>query len=234
MRRAIAMIGLLSWTTLLVPALTLAQTTSPDCETLRQRLAEHARLSDGVRQALQTQVGSAPMPAATPAPATPAPAGAGTPTRADTVHARLEAIPKERQVLEDQRLAAAVKFDLARAAQIQGQIQTLDTEKTLLEKELATLPAGTGAPASGTSAPATSAPAGSPPPHVALAQRVQCLNMIATVDNAVKIRQRELGAKEGQPGVIPLMGFRNQAADQIARDLASQFAAWPDAAVQVG
>src|SRR5688572_21880341 len=68
----------------------------------------------------------------TPAP----PAG-----RAEAIRARLEQIPKERQVLEDQRLAAMVRFELGRAGQIQGQIQALDTEKSTLNRELAALPA---------------------------------------------------------------------------------------------
>jgi len=228
-RLAASLIGLFSLASPLVPSSALAQSTTADCEALRQRLAEHARLSDGVRQALRAQVGGAPAVAAAPAPAA---APAAAPTRADTIRARLEQIPKDRQVLEDQRLASMVRFDFSRAGQLQGQIQTLDTEKMLLERELATLPATSGTPTTPTpTTPATSTPA---PHHVAMAQRVSCQNMAVTVDNAVKIRQRELGAKEGQPGVIPLMGFKTQTPEQIARDLAGQFAAWPDAATQVG
>lgn len=225
-----SLIGLLSLASPLVSPSALAQSTTPDCEALRLRLAEHARLSDGVRQALRAQVG------ATPAEAAPTPAPAVAPTRADTIRARLEQIPKERLVLEDQRLAAMVRFDLSRAGQLQGQIQTLDTEKMLLERELATLPATSGTPTTpAPSTPATtSTPATPVPHHVTTARRVSCRDMAPTVDKAVKIRQGELGAKEGQPGVIPLMGFRTQTPDQIARDLAGQFAAWPDAATQVG
>jgi hypothetical protein len=222
-RLAVSMIGLFSLASPLVPSSALAQSTTPDCEALRQRLAEHARLSDGVRQALRAQVGGASAVAAAPAPAA---APAAAPTRADTIRARLEQIPKDRQVLEDQRLASMVRFDFARASQIQGQIQTLDGEKAVLERELAALPATPGAPA-----PAAPAPA---PRQLSDAERVRCEDASASLANTVKVRQRELGAREGQSGVIPLMGFKAQMAEQIARDLAGQFAAWPEAATQVG
>ncbi|MGH7895718.1 MAG: hypothetical protein ACREQL_13685 [Candidatus Binatia bacterium] len=218
-----SLIGLVSAASLLASSAALAQSTSPDCDALRLRLAEHARLSDGVRQALRAQVGSAPAPAQAAAPPTvTAPAA----TRADTVRARLEQIPKERLVLEDQRLAAMVRFELSRATQIQGQIQVLDGEKAVLERELAALPATSSAPM-----PAAPAPA---PRQIGDAERVRCEDAPGTVANAVKIRQRELGAREGQAGVIPLMGFKAHTAEQIARDLAGQFAAWPEAATQVG
>ncbi len=67
-----------------------------ECQSLRQRLAEHARLSDGVRRAVTAQAGAAP--AASPG-STPAPTG-----RAGAIRARLEQLPKDRQTLEDQRL----------------------------------------------------------------------------------------------------------------------------------
>ena len=47
-----------------------------DCQSLRLRLGEHARLSDGVRKAVATQAAAAP--AAAPAPAAPStPAATG-------------------------------------------------------------------------------------------------------------------------------------------------------------
>jgi hypothetical protein len=49
---AAPLIGLLSLASPLVESSALAQSTTPDCEALRQRLAEHARLSDGVRSAM--------------------------------------------------------------------------------------------------------------------------------------------------------------------------------------
>ena len=115
-----------------------------ECQSLRLRLAEHARLSDGVRKAVAAQATAAPA-VATPTPtpsATPAATG-----RAEAIRTRLEQIPKDRQTLEDQRLAAMVKFELSRAGQIQGQIQALDAEKATLERELAALPAAAPTPA---------------------------------------------------------------------------------------
>ena len=221
-RLATLLIGLLLGVSPLASSPALAQSTSPDCEALRQRLAEHARLSDGVRQALRAQVGAAPAPAP-PTTSAPAPPVA----RADAIRARLEQIAKDRQVLEDQRLAALVRFELSRATQIQGQIQMIDTEKANLERELAALHATPGGSAPGTPASAT-------PRQASDVERIRCQDVPAAVERAVKIRQRELGAREGQPGAVPLTGFKAQAAEQIARDLAGQFAAWPEAATQVG
>lgn len=199
---------------------TLAQAPSisdADCQSLRLRLGEHARLSDGVRKAVATQAASAPA-AATPAtPSTPPPTG-----RAEAIRARLEQLPKERQTLEDQRLGAMVKFELARAGQIQGQIQALDAEKATLERELAALPP---APAPTVTAP----PA--PVPDVA---RIRCQDMPAAVDNALKIRRRELGAREEQVGAIPLIALKGQTAEQIGQELAGQFSSGAAAGTQVG
>jgi len=189
-----------------------------ECQSLRQRLGEHAQLSDGVRKAVAAQAVAAPA-AATPVPATaPAPTG-----RAAAIRARLEQIPKDRQTLEDQRLAAMVKFELSRASQIQGQIQALDAEKATLERELAALPAG------------------APPPTVTAPQapvsdvaRIRCQDMPAAVANAVKIRRRELGAREDQTGAIPLIGLKGQTPEQIGQELAAQFATGAGASSQVG
>ncbi|HSE03136.1 MAG TPA: hypothetical protein VLK35_03185 [Methylomirabilota bacterium] len=189
-----------------------------ECQSLRARLAEHAGLSEGVRKAVAAQTATAPAVAAPPPPPTPAPTG-----RAEAIRARLEQIPKERQTLEDQRLAAMVKFELSRAGQIQGQIQALDAEKANLERELAALPAG--APA-----PAVTAPA-APVSDVA---RIRCQDMPTTLENAVKIRRRELGAREEQAGAIPLIALKGQSADQIGQELAGQFSAGAAAGHQVG
>jgi hypothetical protein len=189
-----------------------------ECQSLRLRLGEHARLSEGVRKAVAAQA------AAMPAGATPAPPAAPAPTgRAEAIRARLEQIPKDRQTLEDQRLAAMVKFELARAGQIQGQIQALDAEKATLERELAALPAA--APA-----PAVTAPQ-APVSDVA---RIRCQDMPAAVENAVKVRRRELGAREDQPGAIPLIALKGQTADQIGQELAGQFSSGAAAGSQVG
>lgn len=189
-----------------------------ECQALRQRLAEHARLSDGVRRAVAAQAQAVPAP---PSPAA-RPTGSGRP---EAIRARLAEIPRERQVLEDQRLAAMVRFDLGRAADIQAKIQALETERQGLERELAALPAGTGA--SGPPAPAA-------PRALADIDRIRCQDMAALLESAVKMRQRELGAREGQPGALPLTALGGQSAEQIARDLGAQFRPWPEAATQVG
>jgi hypothetical protein len=201
------------------PALAQAPSISDaDCQSLRLRLGEHARLSDGVRKVVATQAASAPA-AATPAtPATPAPTG-----RAEAIRARLEQIPKDRQTLEDQRLGAMVKFELSRASQIQGQIQALDAEKATLEREQAALPA-----AAPTSTPTTL------PAPVSDVARIRCQDMPAAVDNAVKIRRRELGAQEGQAGAIPLIGLKGQTPEQIGQELVGQFSSGAPAGTQVG
>ncbi len=189
-----------------------------DCQSLRLRLGEHARLSEGVRKAVATQAATAP---AAPTPATPGtPAATG---RAEAIRARLEQIPKDRQTLEDQRLGAMVKFELTRASQIQGQIQAIDAEKATLERELAALPAATPAP----TVTAPTAP-------VSDVARIRCQDMPAAVDNAVKIRRRELGAQEGQAGAIPLIALKGQTPDQIGQELAGQFSPGTAASNQVG
>lgn len=222
MRAGTVLIALALGLTQVGPALAQAPSISDaECQRLRQRLGEHAQLSDGVRRAVATQAAAMPAVAApTPAPATPvAPAG-----RAGAIRARLDQIPKERQTLEDQRLAAMVKFELSRAGQIQGQIQALDTEKAALERELAALPAAA------TPAPATAA-APAPTSDVA---RIRCQDVSAAVDNALKIRRKELGAREDQAGAIPLVALKGQTADQIGQELAAQFAPGAAASTQVG
>lgn len=189
-----------------------------ECQSLRQRLSDHARLSEGVRRSLGTQAAAAPA-----APVAPAPSPAPAAGRAEAIRARLEQIPKDRQVLEDQRLAAMVRFEFNRASQIQGQIQNLDNEKSNLVNELAALPTAVATPA---------APAPQPPsPETS---RIRCQDMPAAVDNALKIRRRELGAREEQTGTIPLATITGQTPDQIAQDLARQFPAGAAAQTQVG
>jgi len=190
-----------------------------ECARLRRELGEHAQLSEGVRRALAAHVARSGLPAG--APAAPA---AGT--RADAIRARLAAIPAERQRLEDQRLGALVRLDFAGANRIQSRIEALDRERAGLARELAGLPAGSAAP------PAP-APAAAPPP-AADADRVRCDDAGAVLDAAVRTRQRELGAREGQPGVLPLRALQGRASDEIARALAAQLAPWPGAATQLG
>lgn len=206
----------------------LAQTrtlSDTECRALRDRLAEHARLSDGVRRDLASRAPA--LPATQPPPSAPAPAPAGG--RAEAIRARLEKIPEERERLEDARLASYLRFDLGRAAQLAQQVQALDTEKANLEKELAGLPA---TPPGALPSPA--APAGPAPGTASGADRISCQNLPAALDAAVTIRQRELGAREGQPGVVPLAALKGQSPDQVAQELAGQFAGWPATATQVG
>jgi hypothetical protein len=197
-----------------------------ECQSLRQRLTEHARLSESVRRAVAAQ--AATMPAATAAVTpTVSPPTASTPTgRGDAIRARLEQIPKERQTLEDQRLASMVRFDFGRANQIQGQIQGIDVEKASLERELAALPAAPAAPAAPTAA--------APQPPTSEVTRIRCQDLPATLDSAMKIRRGELGAREDHVGAIPLMGLKGQTADQISQELAGQFASGPAGRTQVG
>jgi len=196
----------------------LAQTramSQAECQALRERLAEHAKLSEGVRRTVADR--------ATRYPATLRPSA--TPIdRAGVIRARLEKIPREREQLDEQRLAALVRLDFARAFQLQGQIDALDAEKARLEKELASLP------------PVTSMPAPTPPamPPVADVDRLPCNEIATTLEAAIKIRRRELGAREDQSGVIPLMALKGQTREQLVQELASQFTAWPEAAGQIG
>jgi len=200
-----------------------ASISDAECQSLRQRLAEHARLSDGVRRAVAAQAAAAPAAAAPVAPAVAAPSAPPAASRADAIRGRLEQIPKERQTLEDQRLGALVKFEMSRAGQIQGQIQALDTEKANLERELAALPSVPSTPTAATPQP--------PAPDVA---RIRCQDMPAAVDNAVKTRRRELGAREEQAGAIPLISLKGQTPVEIGKELAGQFSTGSAASTQVG
>lgn len=211
----------------------LAQTrtiSDTECKTLRERLAEHARLSDGVRRTLTAQAARYPAPPAPPAPAATPPAAAA-PNRAEAIRARLAQIPTERQRLEDERSGALLRFELARAAAIQGQLSSLDSERANLERELASLPA---APAAATPAPQMAPAPPRPPQPGSDVDRIPCQDLLAAFESAVKTRQRELGAREGQTGAQPLTALKGQTPDQIARELAAQFAVWPQAATQVG
>ena len=200
--------------------------TDAECQSLRARLAEHAKLSDGVRRAVATRASVSPAPpppsssvASTSVPVPPAPVT----NRADEIRARLQKIPVERQQAEDGRLGALGRLDLSRAAQYQAQLTTLDQEKGRLEQELAGLPSRPSAPAAVAPAP-TAAPAPTTPASVPVSDsdRIRCQEMQAAYDEAVRIRLRELGAKEGQAGVVPLVGLKGQTAEQIARDLGAQ------------
>lgn len=190
--------------------------TDAECQSLRDRLAEHAALSDGVRLALATRAAASPAPTSpAPAPA-PLPPAAPAASRADQIRARLEKITAEHQQAVDGRLGAIARFELSRAAQYQAQITTLDLEKSQLEQELAGLPAGPSASAASPApGPAVSRPASQ-------TDRIRCQDMQTVYDEAIRIRQRELGAKEGLAGAIPLTALKGQTAEQIGRELAAQ------------
>ena len=221
-RIAVVVFGcVLVWT---APA--AAQTQPPseaECRLQRERVTDHARASEAVRRAVVARAAAFPAPKT----AAPAPPAAGTPRSAEAIRARLQEIPAERQKLEEQRMGAMVRFDLGRASQIQGQISALDAERTKLEQDLASAPAAPPAP------PAP-APVESKPAAVTDADRIPCTEMPGLLDAAVKTRRKELGARETQGGAIPLVPLKGQSPEQIAREMAAQFAAWPLAAGQVG
>ena len=196
------------------------QLTDAECQNLRARLAAHAELSAGVRRAVAARA------AASPAPPSPGVAAASAPVptapvsnRPDEIRERLQKIPVERQQAEDGRLGALGRFDLGRVAQYQAQLTALDQEKARLEQEQATLPSRPSAAAAPAPAPTQAAPA---PARVSDADRIRCQDVVAALDEAVAIRLRELGAKEGQAGVVPLVGLKGQTADQVARELGAQ------------
>jgi hypothetical protein len=219
MRKSRLLIGALVTGSLAVasPAAVPAQSlTDAECQGVRRTIAGHAQVSDGVRRLL----GASSPPAGSLWPATAPPTA--TP-RADVIRARIAQIPGARQQLQDQRVAAMVKFDVSRAMHAQVEIENLDREKTALEAELAGLPA---------TAPVSPPVAASPvSPEV---DRVRCTDVTVMHDRVVKIRQQELGAREGQIGAIPLLALKGTGADQTARELGSQFAPWPTAAGQIG
>ena len=205
-----------------------AQTRPPseaECQLQRERVADHARVSEAVRRAVAAR--AATFPAPKPAAATaPAPAATATPGSPEAFRTRLEQSPAERQKLEDQRLGAVLRFDLGRASQIQGQIDAIDAERAKLEQGLASAPA---APV-----PASPAPVEGKPTAATDVDRIPCAEMPSVLEVAVKTRRKELGARETQGGAVPLVALKGQSAEQIGRELAAQFAAWPQAATQVG
>jgi hypothetical protein len=190
--------------------------TDSECQGLQQRIDGHAQVSEGVRRLL------GPPPAASGMwPTAVSPAASG---RADAIRARLAQIPGAREQLEGQRVAAVMHFDVSRAMRVQGALEALDRERADLEGELAAQPAAT---------PPSTPPAPTPPSR-SEGVRVQCQDATATHATAIRIRQKELGAREGQAGAIPLLALKGPGADQIARELHDQFAAWPAAADQIG
>jgi len=221
MRKRNLLMGALVTGSLVLAGTAATQTrplTDAECQGLRRTMAGHAELSDGVRRLLG--VSSSPAAGVT----WPTTGATTTNARADAIRARLGQIPGAREQLQAQRAAALVRFEPSRSMHAQVEIENLDQEKANLEKELAGLPAG---------APASTAPVSASPawPDV---DRVRCQDMTVMHERAIKIRQKELGAREGQVGAIPLLALKGPGADQIARELGSQFASWPTAAGQIG
>src|SRR5947209_2091088 len=194
-RRTLTMLALA--VTIVAPA--AARTPEADCQAGRERLAGHARAADAARRLVAARAGTA---AGAPTAATPG-------GRAAEIRTRLTEIPRERQRVDDARVAAIVKLDFARAAHAQGQLETLEQEKRRLERELAALP----------QSPAAQAPLPSPTPAAGApdVDRVACRDVAATLDAAVKARRRELGAREAQAGAIPLAPLRGQTTTAVAR-----------------
>lgn len=193
--------------------------TDAECQGLRRTMAGHAQVSDGVRRLL----GVSSPPAVVAAPATTATAPAG---RADAIRTRLGQIPTAREQVQAQRVAAVMKFDMSGAMRAQVELENLDQEKANLEKELAALPVG---PATPVPTPSVASPPASPD-----VDRIRCQDVTGMHARAIRIRQKELGAREDQVGAIPLLALKGPGSDQIARELGSQFAPWPAAAAQVG
>lgn len=196
--------------------------TAGECEAFRQKLAAHAKLSSGVRRHVAALPREAPPAAAAPAPS---PVASG---RGEAIRARLEAIATQRQQLEEQRLGSLVKFEFAKASQIQNQIAQLDREKADLEREQASLPATPAAPVP------TPAPTPAPAVTAAVPDRIRCDQFPAAYETAIRIRQRELGAREGQSGAVPLRALTGQTSEQIGQELAEQLGSGADAAGKVG
>ena len=199
--------------------LVLGQTRPPsqvECQMLRERLADHARLSEGVRRAVAASAARypAPTPGAQPAARTAQDRGG-----------RLEQITRERQQLDDLRLAAMMRFDVARALDLQKQIEVLDAERTRLAQQPAGPPAA---------APAPPAPSQADTTGVANLERLPCSEIPTTLEAAKKTRRKELGAREDLGAVVPLVSLKGQDRDQIAKELSAQFSAWPDAALEIG
>ena len=193
------------------------QTQAPlqaDCQALRERLADHARLSDGVRRALAASAARYPAQ----------PPGAPQPARAAQDRGtRLQQIARERQQLEDLRLAAMVRFDVARAMELQTQIDALERERVSVEKQ-----------SPDPQSPPAQPPSQASPLPVTSVDRIPCNDIPFALDAAKKTRRKELGAREDLGVVIPLVPLKGQGRDQIAKELWAQFSAWPDAALEIG
>ena len=108
MRKRNVLVGVLVAGPLVVAGVAGAQprtVTDAECQNLRQTIAGHAHVSEGVRRLL----GWAASPASAMSPTEGQTRASG---RADTIRARLEQIPGAREQLEGQRVVAVMKFHL--------------------------------------------------------------------------------------------------------------------------
>lgn len=202
---------------LTLPALAWGQRAalSPaECQALRDRIGEHARISLAARRALGIPTPAPPSAAQDPA------------SRAEAVRARLAQIREERERLENEKVGTIVKLDFTRVARIQEQLESLDQERRTLEAELAGLEQGGRLVRTG---PQRVAP--STGPDLA---RMPCQHLPALEEKAVRARRKELGGAEGQTGLVPLFPLRGQTDRDIGAELAGQLGSGPEARQRLG
>lgn len=190
------------------------QPSPAECQALRDRVGEHARVSLAARRALGITTPSAPSAAPDPI------------TRAEAIRTRLAEIREEQQRLEDEKVGALIRLEFARVARLQEQLEALDRERRALEAELAGIEQGRPAKRPGIVRPAT--PAG---PNLA---RVSCQELPALEEKALKARRKELGGAEGQAGLVPLVPIRGQTEREVGQELAAQLGSGLDARERLG
>lgn len=212
---------LLALLSFLLPGLAGAQgpTLSPaECRAMRDRVAEHVRISTSARRALGITAPEAPSAA---------PSGTQDPaTRAETIRARLPQIRPERERLEDEKISAIVKLDFARVARLQERIEGLEQERRTLEAELAGLERSGRLVRPG---PSWMAPLPTPDPA-----RVPCQDLPPLEERALRARRKELGGVEGQAALVPLLPLRGQTDREMASELGIQLGPAPEVARPLG
>ena len=212
---------LLALLSFLLPGFAGAQapTLSPaECRAMRDRVAEHVRISTSARRALGITASEAPSSA---------PSGTQDPaTRAETIRARLAQIRPERERLEDEKISAIVKLDFARVARLQERIEGLEQERRTLEAELAGLERGGRLVRPG---PSWMAPLPTHDPA-----RVPCQDLPPLEERALRARRKELGGVEGQAALVPLVPLRGQTDREMASELGIQLGPAPEVARRLG
>ena len=198
--------------------------TDTECQSLRARLAEHVKLSDGVRRAVATRA------AASPAPPPPSPAVASTSPqsrrpggksrRRDPARTSEDSV--ERQQAEEGVSAPSGDSSSAAPLSTRRNSRRWIRSKARLSSSWPAAVAAECSRRAGVRSdpgarPGDAGPGASQRPATASAVRQQ-----AAHDEPCESSLRELGAKEGQAGVVPLMGVQSQTAEQIARELGAQ------------